>query len=192
MKNIIFLVLFLLFITECNGAEALNTFEVQQMIEILKDNSRKCLLNRNKAFCKKGIKPRRKATGWCYRYVKIALFESGMTSKYIDGGSAIQAGKYLEEEGFINLLKTSKKKTPKAPIGSILVYKTKRNRHGHIEVKTNSNEFISDHVRNNTDGKLIGIYIKPSIREEGYGLANNYNNNCRIASHSFCIYSTLY
>lgn len=192
MKNIILLVLLLLFATECKGAEASSNFEVQQMIEILKDNSKKCLLDRNKSFCKKGIKPKRKATGWCYRYVKIALFESGMTSKYIGGASAVQAGKYLEKEGFINLLKTSKKKTPRAPIGSILVYKTKRNRHGHIEVKTNSNEFISDYVRNNADGKLIGIYIKPLIREEAYGLANNYNNNCRLASHSFCTYSTFH
>lgn len=157
--------------------------KIQKMISILKTNASKCLVSNNKYICRNNSKSVFKGTGWCYRYVKIALFESGLTSKYIGGSSAIKAGKYLEEEGFLNIL-NKKLYCPRAPIGSILIYKTKRNIHGHIEVRTNYQEFVSDHVRNKIDGKIVGVYVK---KQKG---ANNVLGNC-LHSNNSSLYSCI-
>ena len=94
----------------------------------------------------------RRSIGKCYRYVKLALLNSGTVSQYLGGASAINAGPILRREGFVDILAQpgSKIKSPyDAPVGAVLVYRanptsTDRNRiHGHIEIRT-ANGFASD------------------------------------------------
>jgi hypothetical protein len=134
--------------------------EIKELIRILNNNSNKCLTKRNLRFCKKGIKPKSKGTGWCYMYVKIGLLKSGMTSKYIGGGSAKNAGPYLEKEGFTNILTKGNYTPLNIPKGSVLVYSKTFSPHGHIEVKIGEGKYASDYIRSQTNGELTGIYIK--------------------------------
>ena len=137
-----------------------NLPEIKKLIKVLNQNSIKCLTQKNLKFCKEGKKPKGKGTGWCYMYVKIGLFKSGMTSQYIGGGSAKNAGPYLEKEGFVNILKTGNYTPVNIPKGSILVYSKTFSPHGHIEVKVDESKYASDYIRSQTKGILTGIYIK--------------------------------
>ena len=124
------------------------------------------------------------SVGSCWRHVKYGLvagnYADGYMNKnkqsypYTATASAKNAGKEFFEKpevGFTNLLKNESFKnltSVDAPIGAVLVYEG--GTHGHVEVKTNSGEFISDYrshdpidvatsyLRNSR--KLIGIYVK--------------------------------
>lgn len=124
------------------------------------------------------------STGMCWRYVKHGLLGSDYADGYLKKNetsypytatpSAKNAGKDFferKEVGFTNLLKTDgyKKLSAKdAPIGAVLVYKG--GKHGHIEVKTSENEYISDFRSGNpidarnayrsSTRELIGVYVK--------------------------------
>ncbi len=100
-------------------------------------------------------KAKNDSIGRCWKYVKIGLNEAGLVNGYLGTESAIDAHKQgvLKENGFcqINISKSSD-----APVGSILIYEwtqkranqkgTSAPKHGHIEVKTGENEYISDFV----------------------------------------------
>lgn len=128
----------------------------------------------------KGRKPKNRFTKLCYRYVKTALLKSHLSSKYLGGAKAYQAKTYLEQQGFVNILKDPNVKSKinsyrDFPTGTILVYSG--GNAGHIEVKTNTgfvSDFINDkpvtgsldkycrHCKNGFSGrnrKLIGAYV---------------------------------
>lgn len=140
--------------------------EIKKLIKVLNNNSNKCLTKRNLKFCKKGRKSKRKGTGWCYRYVKIGLLQSGMISRYLGGGSAKNAGPHLEKEGFTNILKTGMYTPVRIPKGSILVYSKTLSPHGHIEVKIDEDKYASDYIRSQTSSGITGIYLKFKPKQE--------------------------
>jgi hypothetical protein len=91
-------------------------------------------------------------TGFCYRYVKLALKESGLVKDYLPGEKAEDAGRWLERAGFLRC--KSVKDPNMAPLGSILVYGGPGDKHlhgkvqdnpGHIEIRT-KNGFVSDFI----------------------------------------------
>ena len=181
---IAFLIIMLitLLLVEPEASEYDKKPEVARMLRILQLNSYKCLTSRNKRYCRKGWKPKTRGTGWCYRYVKLGLVRSGLTSVYIGGGSAKNAGPHLKKEGFINILADRNSSPLKVPRGSIFVYRTLRNKHGHIEVKLDEDIYISDYVSEGTSGYLLGIYLKEDLlnknneqpkKEETYGWFND-------------------
>ena len=125
-----------------------------------------------------------KSAGKCYRYVKKALLAAGAVDHYLGGGSAIEAGPLLIQQGFTDILglPSAGIKSPyDAPTGAVLVYKatpyaTDKNRiHGHIEIRT-ADGFASDYYSprartgprenglavNSASGRaLAGVYVKP-------------------------------
>ncbi|MFL6845977.1 MAG: LysM peptidoglycan-binding domain-containing protein [Allosphingosinicella sp.] len=136
----------------------------------------------------------RRSQGKCYRFVKLALLNSGAVDEYLAGASAINAGPILERDGFVDLLHDDKAgiKSPyDAPVGAVLVYRatptsTDRNRiHGHIEIRT-ANGFASDYFsprartgpRENgltllgpSGRTLDGVYVKPDAPAAGAAAA---------------------
>lgn len=130
-----------------------------QMIEFAKKNKRD-----PKEYKKSKFK-------WCYRYVKNALLNAGLTSKRLEGVLARNAGDKLKAEGFTNIMEdphlVGKITNPsQAPKGAILVYEpnpitrlvrsadetSKRDivspDAGHIEIKTDDvgkGGFVSDY-----------------------------------------------
>lgn len=147
--------------------------KIQKLFDYLNQNASKCLTTRNQDRCDHGEKSKYQGTGWCYKYVKLALLKAGMVSKYLGGGSAIDAGPYLKKEGFVNIMKEGIEPSD-APIGSILVFKVEANKHGHIEVKTDEDTYVSDYIRHKHPDsyELIGVYYKPKQPEyEGYLIA---------------------
>lgn len=112
----------------------------------------------------------------CYRYVKQALQHAGAVNTYLAGGSAIQAGRPLEQQGFVNVLNrpgANIRSAYDAPVGAVLVYRG--GQHGHIEIRT-PNGFASDYfsTRARTGAEanglsgggrtLVGVYIKPGAQ----------------------------
>jgi hypothetical protein len=185
MKTAILLLLLILSALLFVKVEAIEVNPINNMLTIAKENTTKCLSPNNKHYCREGIKLKTKGTRSCYRYVKIALLKAGLISKYLGGISAVNAGKYLEKEGFINLLK--KKPSPIiAPIGALMIYKTKSSKHGHIEIKSGLEEFVSDHIRQKVDGRLIGIYVKKDLVNRGYyDLMNLLHFNITSVKNTF-------
>ncbi len=149
----------------------------EDLVNKMQQNSSRCLGGESElqGICEKQQPTNKKGTsdltGYCYRYVKLGLKGVGLVDEYLGGASAKDAGKFLIEEGFINLLEfehnDNKLLTPEnAPVGSVIVYKG--GKHGHIEVKTKSNEYISDYIGSKPiydelglPRTPIGIYIKP-------------------------------
>lgn len=98
----------------------------------------------------------------CLTYVKLSLAASNLVHRYLDQTSAKDAGKELEKEGFVNLmrdpyLKRFFKSPYDAPKGAIIVYNGYQQRHrrvrvmhGHIEIKigdVGEGGFVSDFER---------------------------------------------
>ena len=155
----------------------------ERFVRVLRTNSTKCLSKRSKVLipsCKKfNTKVNSKPTGYCYRYVKIALYSSGLTSAYMRGRYAKNAGKALEREGFKNIIDRVRT-VYNAPLGSVLVYSG--GRYGHIEVRTGVNEYVSDYVgtkpiMDQLDLKrvLTGVYVKTVgvMTKMMYGISND-------------------
>lgn len=124
-------------------------------------------------------KKRSRSTGNCYRYVKRALLNGGLIDDYFWSKSAKNAGPFLRERGFVNLMDNplirDRIKSPyDAPPGAVLVYSG--GTHGHIEIRT-ENGFVSDYYAATarsgaeTNGlrgvgrTLIGVYYKPQAAD---------------------------
>lgn len=125
-------------------------------------------------------KERGVSLGSCYKYVKIALLASGMTRHYLGGEAAKNAGKELENEGYLNLLDNSDHglQSPfDAPTGAVIVYDvTDGTLWGHIEVRVSdgfASDYFSERPRTIARGetrekatmagrqrKVIGIWVK--------------------------------
>ncbi len=110
----------------------------------------------------------------CYRYVKKALYDSGMVPKQkLTGGKAILGVRELKRYGFTNLLecprwKTKIKNPMDAPKGAVLVYKSteKKNAPGHIEIKTSRPGkwgFVSDFRRKYDFRKAKGVSVRKLV-----------------------------
>jgi len=146
---------------ERNYAEGMEGF-----FQALRENAtNRCGENdRSIAACaKSGTKEKNDPLGRCWKYVKIGLLESGLVDNYIESNSAYEAHEknILRDAGFC---KVNIDNAAKAPVGAILVYSWledkvnayNKNRseakkvnvpyHGHIEVKTGDNEYISDFI----------------------------------------------
>jgi hypothetical protein len=96
--------------------------------------------------------------GWCWRYVKEALLDSGAVTSYPKTAYASDAGSELVHSyGFTKL---SVRNPYSAPVGSVLVYSG--GRAGHVEIRTR-NGFASDyHSKNACYYRLIAAYAKLS------------------------------
>jgi hypothetical protein len=139
------------------GSEASQMEKAMRIIDGRTNRGEASLGDRDGTYSKSSTKP----TGYCWRYVKLALMESGMVKGYMPGTSAKYAGLTLERNGF--------KKCPairdpnKAPLASVLVYGGGTN--GHIEMRT-LNGFTSDFIaRVRTTAflrsrPLLGVYVK--------------------------------
>lgn len=145
--------------------------EVEGMIEVLRENAKKCIRHKssyNKKYCSPGSdsKPSNQSTGFCYRYVKYGLMGGGLSDHYLGGSAAKNAGEHLEKIGMENILGEAPfivTNAETAPVGAVLVYEG--GKYGHIEVKAGPDEFISDFVSDKPideylSRKLIGVYIK--------------------------------
>lgn len=123
---------------------------------------------------------------YCYRYVKRALYKSGLvsSSEPLSELAAKNAGKDLEKNGFSNLLLDADlaqdlRDPRNAPPGAILVYEggTRMKKCGgacgHVEIKVGAKGkggFVSDYyserpvtessTERSNDRRLIGVYVK--------------------------------
>lgn len=145
---------------------------VANMIAALRNNADRCLLQRNKRFCRRqppvNEKNSTQPTGYCLSYVKRGVVAGGFSESYPEGIAARDSGTQWKELGFSNLLEDPKynEMTPyTAPKGAIIVYSG--GRWGHVEVKASDNEFISDYVGErpiydelNLPREVIGIYVR--------------------------------
>lgn len=97
--------------------------------------------------------------GYCFRGVKTGLLEGGVTTGYMDGISAKNAGPSLLSNGFT---KTNITDARQAPPGSVIVYGG--GRHGHIEMRTSDGGYVSDFYSRNPPNPqnrpVLGIYTK--------------------------------
>jgi len=152
-------------------SEYSNSPEVTKMLKRLRTNATKCTAgprNRRKCTGNPSRKPASKPTGYCFVGVKLGLQAGGLTKGYMNGLAASKAGSGLKAEGFKNLMDDPKykKMTPyTAPKGAIIVYAG--GPYGHIEVKGEDNEYISDYQGSKPiydqlglNRRPIGIYIK--------------------------------
>jgi hypothetical protein len=120
--------------------------------------------------------------GKCYTFVKRALLATKISTHYLTGVAAQDAGPNLEALGYKNVLGVGKFKSPyDAPTGAIIVYKATKDAHlnpndhgwqyGHIEFRTEkgfASDYFSQRARtgdasNGMTGKfrtVIGIYVK--------------------------------
>ena len=160
------ILLFLLFVLWNAIAEAHTP--LNKLRQVMRTNATKCLSRKSKRTIPSCKRVKRKArdrpSGFCYRYVKLGLYHSGIASRYMGGQYAKDAGKYLRREGFRNHIKKYTS-SYRAPIGSELVYGG--GSYGHIEVKLGRREYASDYIGNSPvydflglDRRLIGVYIK--------------------------------
>jgi hypothetical protein len=123
-----------------------NRPEITKLIDSLNSGAGKIIGKGGKI--KKGSKSKRRFTKLCYRYVKAAMLNAGLSKKYLGGAKASDAGSYLKKEGFINILNNPDvagkiNSLKDFPTGTILVYSG--GKAGHIEIKTN-NGYISDFI----------------------------------------------
>ncbi|MAF76973.1 MAG: hypothetical protein CME60_02340 [Halobacteriovoraceae bacterium] len=156
---------------------------MEGLFERLKDNaSNYCSKDdRSSGACSEnihgGATPKDPGTsiGRCWKYVKIALHEAGLVDHYLGSESAIEAHNngILKNNGFCELDISD---SNDAPVGSIMIYEwtesranakgTEAPKHGHIEVKTGENEYISDYVtdepidkKDSTQRKFAAAYV---------------------------------
>ncbi|HEY6070766.1 MAG TPA: hypothetical protein VIU85_05255 [Chthoniobacterales bacterium] len=92
----------------------------------------------------------------CWHYVKHALFSAGVIDSYPKTADAADAGdELMRSYGFKRL---PIRDPYKAPIGAVLVYKTKDR--GHVEIRTKDG-FVSDyHSKNCCFYPLLAVYGK--------------------------------
>jgi len=170
--------------------EAIESYSVDPRtsatLERLRNNSKKCLIDSCKGTRHKNSKPSSKSVAFCARYVKFALFPYGEENAFGEWADypwstdAVESGAWLKEMGFTNLMarpEMSQLTPENAPKGAIIVYEDvstrryynvdgqKRGGPGHIEIKGESDEYMSDFINDEPTRigglrKPIGIYIK--------------------------------
>ncbi len=130
----------------------------------------------------------KKSRGLCFRWVKLALKQSGLVDIYLPGVAAKNAGYELTKHGFINVITSdnySINSPYDAPVGAVLVYdktsdaQDKNAKYGHIEIRT-VDGFASDYFSKNArtgdarsglsgrGRRLIGVYIKIPNQDSEY------------------------
>jgi hypothetical protein len=120
-----------------------------------------------------GRKNPRQYTGFCYHYIKDAIYDSGMVPRgSLTHAPASDAAQELSRQGFTNLLNSNpslRQHPENAPVGSIIVYAGDRTyRYGDIQIKTEDG-FIADyfspnamtHQHNGAHFHVVGVMVKP-------------------------------
>lgn len=113
----------------------------------------------------RGSKPASTSTGWCYMVTKFILRDCGAVPVKLSGVYAKDAGPQLQRYGYRRLSTTNPRQ---APVGSVIVYGVSagcRGRAGHIEIKADTNSYVSDfkisHPVSDSRCRYVkGIYFK--------------------------------
>ncbi len=145
------------------------------MINNLRKNATKCIWDScagRRGIKRNGPKSAKRSVAYCARYVKSAMLGSDCYVRdYPKNRYAIDSGNFLKKSGFVDITKIPELASitaENAPVGSIIVYEKvgrRRGRPGHIEVKTDDGEYISDFVNSEPtrlggSRKPIAIYVK--------------------------------